>query len=378
MIEVLVTVPFTEARLGRPRDVSPRVSVSGSDPDTGDYSRTDVLYFLRRRRAPMKYLLKRSTIVCLLLSAALSSVTSHAFAQSYPSGPITLVIPLSPGDASDVAGRTMAEELGKLLKVPVVVMNRPGGGMTIGTDSVVKAKKDGYTILFTPNAALVANRILNPETVSYDPSKDLTPLGLATRTPMVITVRSDAPYKSFAEMVEFGKKNPGKIRVATVGAGSAGHLNVELINSLTGVGLTMVPFKGGAPGITALLGGHVEATSFTVGAVNSHLKSGAMKALVGSSHSPQFPDIPTLSQLGYRQNLLGVWVAFFAPAGVPAEVTRALVPAIEQVVKAPTIVAKLAALGIAQDWAPPEKLAAEIREEHRRIEDIARNAGLVK
>src|SRR4029434_6237972 len=312
------------------------------------------------------------SIVALLVSA------TYLHAQSYPNQAINLVIPLAPGDATDVAGRTMGEELSKLLKVPVVAVNRPGGGMTIGTDSVVKAKKDGYTILLTTNAALVSNRILNPETASYDPLKDLTPLGLSTRTPILLAVRQDAPYKSFGELVEFNKKNPVKVRVGTVGPGSAGHLNVEMINSLTGAGMTMVPFKGGAPGISAVLGGHVEGVAFSLGALSSHLKSGALRGIVISSHFPDHADIPTLPQLGYRQNLLGVWFGFFAPARVPAEVTKALVSAIEKAVKEPAVASKLANLGIVQDYQPPEKLVAEIREEHQTIEDIAKKAGLVK
>ncbi len=312
-------------------------------------------------------------LVLLLLGAA-----PPLGAQTYPTGPITLVIPLAPGDATDVAGRAMADELAKLLKVPIVPMNRPGAGMSIGTDSVVKAKKDGYTILLTPNAALVSARILNPETVTYDPLKDLTPLGLTTRTPILIAVRRDAPYKTFAEAVEFSKKNPGKVRVGSVGTGSVGHLDVEMINSLTGAGLTMVPFKGGAPGITAMLGGHVEGGAFSLGALSPHLKSGALRGLVLSNKFPGHPDIPTLSQLGHRQNLLGVWAAFFAPAGVPAEVTRTLVSAIEKVANDPAIAAKLAGIGILQDWAPPDRLVAEIREEHRVVEDLAKKAGLVK
>src|SRR6266545_2428990 len=314
------------------------------------------------------------TLLSLLATVVLvSSATPHAAAQSYPSGPITLVIPLAPGDATDVAGRTMAEELAKLLKVPVVPVNRPGAGMAIGTDSVVKAKKDGYTILLTPNAAVVSARILNPESVTYDPLKDLTPLGLTTRTPILVAVREDAPYRSFPEMIEFAKKNPGK-----VGTGSVGHLNVEMINALTGAGLTMVPFKGGAPGITALLGGHVEGGAFSLGALSSHVKSGAVRGMVVSNSFPGFPNIPTLPQLGYRQNLLGVWLAFFAPAGVPAEVTRTLLASIAKAAKDPAVAAKLVSFGILQDYAPPEKLVAEIREEHRTVEELAKKAGLVK
>jgi tripartite-type tricarboxylate transporter receptor subunit TctC len=313
----------------------------------------------------------------LILSLTIAPAT-YVHGQGYPNQPINLVLPYAPGDTGDVAGRAMAEELAKQLKVPVVSVNRPGAGGTIGTESVVKAKKDGYTILIAPNAALISSRILNPETVRYDPLKDLTPLGLATRSPLILAVRSDAEYKNFRELIEYAKKNPGKIRVGTFGTGSGGHFVVEIINSLTGAGLTMVPFKGASPAITALLGGHVEGVSPALGTITGHLKSGALRGVVISSKFPEFPDIPTLEQLGYRQKLWGVWWAFFAPAGVPAEVTKALVPAIEKVVKDPAIGAKLLTLGIIQDYVPPEKMAAEITEEHRSVDEIARKAGLVK
>src|SRR5262249_45099274 len=153
---------------------------------------------------------------------------THVRAQSYPNQAINLAIPLAPVDATDVAARTMGEELSKLLKVPIVAVSRPAGGMTIGPDRVGTANKDRDTSFLTTNAARDSNRILNPETASYDPLKDLTPLGLSTRTPILLAVRQDAPYKSFGELVEFAKKNPGKLRVGTVGPGSAGHLNVEM------------------------------------------------------------------------------------------------------------------------------------------------------
>jgi tripartite-type tricarboxylate transporter receptor subunit TctC len=321
----------------------------------------------------MKSLLSGLTAVSLL-----SIAIPHLGAQGYPNQAINVVIPLAPGDAADIACRTMAEELSKLLKVPVIVVNKPGAGGTLGTDSVVKAKKDGYTIVLTNNAALIYNRILTPESVVYDPFKDLTPLGLTTRFPLLLLVRPDAPYKSFSEMVEFAKKNPAKVRVGTVGAGSVGHFTLEIINAVTGAGLTMVPFKGASPGVTALLGGHVEGGVLALGTLLSHLKSGAMKGILASNKIPEFPEIPTLSQLGYRQNLFGVWLAFFAPTGVPAEVTKALVPAVEKAVKDPAVAAKLGGLGMVQDYVPPEKLFAEIREEHRTVEEIAKKTGLVK
>jgi tripartite-type tricarboxylate transporter receptor subunit TctC len=321
----------------------------------------------------MKSLLSSFTALLLLMIA-----TPHLGAQGYPNQTISVVMPLAAGDAADIACRAMAEELSKALKVPIIVVNKPGAGGTLGTDSAVKAKKDGYTILLTNNAALIYNRILTPESVQYDPFKDLTPLGLATRFPLLLIVRPDAPYKSFNELVEFSKKNPGKVRVGTVGAGSVGHFTLEIINSLTGAGLTMVPFKGASPGVTALLGGHVEGGVLALGTLLSHVKSGAMKGILTSSKIPEYPEIPTLPQLGYRQNLFGVWLAFFAPAGVPQEVTKALVPAIEKAVKDPAVVSKLAGLGMVQDYVSPEKLFAEVREEHRIVEEIAKKAGLVK
>ena len=318
------------------------------------------------------------SLVSGLTVAALVAIATYLGAESFPNQAINVVIPLAPGDAADIACRAMAEELAKLLKVPIVVVNKPGAGGTLGTDAAVKAKKDGYTIVLTNNAALIYNRILTPESVAYDPLKDLTPLGLATRFPLLVLVRPDAPYKTFNELVEFSKKNPGKIRLGTVGAGSVGHFTLEMINSLTGAGLTMVPFKGASPGVTAILGGHVEGGVLALGTLVAHVKSGAMKGILTSSKIPEYPEIPILPELGYRQNLFGVWLAFFAPSGVPAEVIKALVPAVEKVVKDPGVAAKLAGLGMIQDYVSPEKLVTEIREEHRTVEEIAKKAVLIK
>jgi tripartite-type tricarboxylate transporter receptor subunit TctC len=309
----------------------------------------------------------------LLLAAAIPLQ-----AQEYPKGAVTLVIPLAPGDATDTSARAIAEELAQELKVSIVPVNRPGAGGALGTEQVVKAKPDGNTIILTNNASLVFRSILDPKTASYNPLTDLTPLGLAMRSPSVLAVRGDAPYRNFAELVDYAKKNPGSVRIGTAGAGSVGEFCVRTINSLTGAGLLPVPFTGASPGVTALLGGHVEGVVLALGTMTGHLRNGTLRGIVISGRYPDFPDIPTLPELGYSEGLFGIWVAFFAPAGVPAEVTRALVPALERAIKSPAIGAKLRPLGMMMDYSPPEKLLAEIRDEHRRVSEIASKSGLVK
>ncbi len=149
------------------------------------------------------------------------------------------------------------------------------------------------------------------------------------------------------------------------------------LNSLTGAGLITVPFTGASPAVTALLGGHVEGVVLALGTMTGHLRSGTLRGIVISSKYPDFPDIPTLSELGYSEQLFGVWVGFFAPAGVSAEVARTLVPALERAIKSPAIGAKLKPLGMLMEYSPPEKLLAEIRDEHARVRGLARKAGLL-
>src|SRR6267142_3186603 len=253
-------------------------------------------------------------------------------AQEYPKGSLTLVIPLAPGDATDTSARAIADELSRELKVPIVPVNRPGAGGALGTELVVKAKPDGNTIILTNNASLVFRSILDPKTASYNPLTDLTPLGLAMRSPTILAVRGDAPYKTLGQMAEHAKKDPGGVRIGTAGAGSVGDFCVLTLNSLTGAGLTTVPFTGASPAVTALLGGHVEGVILALGTMTGHLRSGTLRGIIISTRYPDFPGIPTLSELGYSEQLFGVWVGCFAPAGVSAEVTRTLVPALERAI----------------------------------------------
>jgi tripartite-type tricarboxylate transporter receptor subunit TctC len=312
----------------------------------------------------------------LILACIALLVPLRVAAQSYPTGPINLVIPLAAGDATDTAARAIVEELARELKVAVVPVNRPGAAGALGTDVVVKAPKDGHTILLTNNAALVFRAVLDPKVATYDPFKDLTPLGLAMRSPSILVASAEQPFKNFKEMIEYSKKAP--VRIGTAGVGSVGHFCVNTLVTLTGTELTMVPFTGATPAVTAVRGNHVEGVILALGTMTGHLRSGAVRGILISSKSSDFPDIPTLADLGYSEPLFGVWTAFFAPAGVPAEVTNLLVPALERAIRSPGVAAKLKPLGILPDYAPPAKLVAEMREEHQRVSQIARQAGLVK
>lgn len=317
-----------------------------------------------------------SFAVLWFLVAAAYPFQVHA--QDYPKGPINLVIPLAPGDAVDIAARTLSEELSRLLKVPIIAQNRPGAGSALGTDIAAKARKDGYTILITNNASLIARRILDPATAPYDPFNDFVPLGMAFRTPTILAVRSDSPFRNFAGMIEFAKVNPGKVRLGTPGIGTVADLSLQLVNSLAGTDITMVPFTGASPAVTALRGGHVEGILLALGVVSGQVKAGALKGLAISSRFPEFPDIPPITELGYRQDLQGVWSGFFAPAGVSAEVVGTLVSAIEKAVNAPDLAPRLLALGMVREYVAPAPLRERMREEYRLIEELVKKTGLGK
>ncbi len=314
----------------------------------------------------------------MALAFTLICLPAAVQAQPFPTGPISVVVPLAPGDAADVAARALGEELSRLLKTPVLAINRPGAGGAVGANSVVQARKDGHTILFAQNGALTFRAVLDPQSVTYDALRDLVPLGIASRTPSILVARSDAPYRTFAALIEYSKKNPGQARMGHPGSGSVGEFGVQLINALTAAELVPVPYSGAAPAIAALRGGHIEGVVLSLGALSAHIKSGAFRGLVASSRFPEFADIPTMRELGYREELFGIWFSFLAPAGIPEDARKALVGAIEQAVKAPAIAARLAPLGIMQSYAAPEQMTAEIREEFKRVSEMARKTGVVK
>ena len=313
----------------------------------------------------------RKLAAALAAALALAALPLSASAQGWPKGTtITVVVPLAAGDGGDITARAMSEALAKELDAPVVVSNKPGAGGALGVQSVIQAKKDGTTVLFTQNSPLTIRRVLEPAAANYDPLKDLTPVAITTRTPSVLVVRKDAPFQTFQEMVAYAKKNPGKVRIGNAGPGSAGDLSVQLINAAAATDLGSIPYKGAAPAVTDVIGGQVEGVILALGAVASHMKAGTLKAIAISNPFPELPDVPTLGKLGYKQEILGVWFAWMLPAGTPPEVAQALAPALQKATRDAAIAQRLLPLGIVQEWEPAARVASEITREYDAITQV--------
>jgi tripartite-type tricarboxylate transporter receptor subunit TctC len=302
---------------------------------------------------------------------------SVLFAERFPDHPIQLVIPNAAGSSMDLGGRMIAAELEKILGTNIIPTNKPGAGTVLGTDTVIRAKKDGYTLLYNDlQSALIIAPIINPEIVHYDPSKDVEPLGFHFLFPNTITVRSDSPWKTFLELIDYAKKNPGKARFSTMGIGTLPNLLLEMIQAMTGAQFTHIPFKGGESVVTAVLGGHVEATCHSLAGVKPHVDAGKMRILLINNKMPAFPEIPIITELGYKESLPIAGFGLYAPAGIPEEARKALIPAIEKAVR--NTKSKVEEMWGVIQYKSPSEQRKMWEEEYHKIYEIATNIGLRK
>jgi len=313
-----------------------------------------------------------AVVFCLMFS--LTFLLPSLQAETYPSQPIQLIITLAPGDGLDVTGRAIAEQLAKILKTPVVPVNKPGGGGTVGVDYVVKGKKDGYNILYT-NSSLIYTYAMNPENVPYNPFQDLEPLCLVGYVPLLIAVQAESPWKSFQELLDYMKKNPGKVRGSSSGVGSIGHFGYEVILMETGAGITMVPFKGAMPGFTALLGGHIEVAIPSITIISPHLTAGKARALLTSKKIPEHPNIPTLTELGYKRDIPSVWNAAFVPTGVADSIRKILISAFEKSIKTQDVADTMQKIGYVHDYKPEEEFRKSMLEEYLIVKELSKTIG---
>jgi tripartite-type tricarboxylate transporter receptor subunit TctC len=310
-------------------------------------------------------------------SAALVLPTS-AWAQWAPTRAVTIVVPYPAGGPTDILARIVGAELTRALGQPVVVENVPGGAGAIGTRRVAQAAADGHVLVFGTNQTHATNISLLPQGGGYDPVKDFAPVaGLADLQHLVV-VSPELPVKTPAELVALAKKDPGKLTAGSTGPGSASHLALELFKVRTGTDIAHVPYKGSAPLLTDLLGGHVNLSFATTPTVLQQIQSGKLRAIAVASpnRSPYLPELPTLAEAGVRGVEADAWLAVFAPAGVPAPALARLREATLEAMKQPAVRETLTRSGMTPNARDGAAFAGFVREDVARWAEVVRVANV--
>ncbi|MCC6888404.1 MAG: tripartite tricarboxylate transporter substrate binding protein [Hyphomicrobiales bacterium] len=314
-------------------------------------------------------------VLCAILLAW--SAQAQSPADSYPSKPIRIVVPFAPGGIVDTSARVVGQELSKRWGQQVVVENRPGGNGFIGVMAAVKAPADGYTLLMAHTGEFAVNPAIFPD-IPYEFDRDIAPMTMITHAPMVVVVNSNLPVKTMKELLDMARAKPGAVGVSTPGNGSINHLLLEWMNLTTGVKFLHVPYRGGAPAITATAGGEVPAGKAALGSAMPHIKSGRVRVLAVTTAERSFvdPSWPTLMESGIPGVRSSIWAGLFAPKGVPQPIIDKLYKEIAQILQLPGVKERFAAGGGVPGGMPPNEFGAAIREEAANLKKIAITAGV--
>lgn len=310
-----------------------------------------------------------ATLLATLLCAA------AALAQDYPSQPIRIIVPFSPGGAVDGPTRAVAQELSKRLKQQVIIDNRPGAGATIGTEVVAKAPPDGYTLLLASQTNAIAASMY--ARLSYHPIDDFAAISLLGREPGVLVVHPSLPVKSVAELIAYAKERPGQLNYASSGNGSGQHLFMAMFASMAGVQLTHVPYRGSGQATTDLLAGTVPMSIPGTAGMIAHIRAGKLRplAISGSVRSPQLPDVPTLDESGLSGYSAYVWLGLLAPKGTPAPIIERLNREVIAALAAPEVKSYFSGAGIEAVGSTPAEFEAYFREERDRWARVVKESG---
>ncbi|MGH6770019.1 MAG: Bug family tripartite tricarboxylate transporter substrate binding protein [Xanthobacteraceae bacterium] len=311
----------------------------------------------------------------LALAPALAMFATVAAAQTYPSRPITVIVPFTPGSPNDVVARMLADDLTKRLGQSIVIDNRPGAGTTIGTRAAAAAELNGYTLLFTSSSIVVAPAMYkNP---GFDPRKSFVPVANVVFGHWVTVIEKSIPAKNMQEFIAYARANPGKLAFG-FGQGTAPQLVGEWLKAREKLDVTSVPYKGGAQAVTDMLGGRIHLNIGTTSTLVPLVKAGKIKAI--SVWSPKryanLPDVPTMIESGFPGLALGYWAGMFAPAGTPAAIVNKLNAAINAGLNSPEVKARLAKRGLEGRPGTPKDFAAFIASEQPRWAEIVRVSGV--
>jgi tripartite-type tricarboxylate transporter receptor subunit TctC len=311
------------------------------------------------------------TAFCVLLAAIFA-----VQAQAFPDKPVRLVVPYSAGGSTDLISRALGHKLSEMWGQTVVIDNRPGGSTIIATDIVADSAPDGYTLLVTTTSFSIVPSLTDK--LPYDPAKDFEPITLVNTTPLVLVVNPGVPAKSVKELIALAKARPGELNFGSAGSGGSNHLAGELFNVMAGVKIVHVPYKGNAPALNDLVGGHVDIVFNGLTSAVPLIKAGRLRPLAVTSltRADALPDVPTLDELGLKGFQATAWNGLSAPAGTPKSVIARINADVVKVLHSPELVERLKAEGSDPVGNSPEQFTAFLREETAKWSKVIKFAGI--
>ncbi len=317
-------------------------------------------------------------LAVIAIGLSYSLVASHnVFAQDFPDKTVRIVVPYPPGGFNDTLARVVGDRLSKIWSQPVLVDNRPGGNTTLGNNLVAKAPPDGYTVLITPLPFSALPGLYGAQ-LSYDALKDFSPLVLAANTQNVLTVRNDLPVNNVKELLDYARKNPGKLNYGSTGSGSSNHLSMELLMRMTDTKMTHIPYKGSAPATLAMLSGEIDALFDNIPNVLPQLRAGKMKAIAvtGTQRSVLFPSVPTVAESGVPGYEVNVWFGMQLPAGTPKPLIERMNRDIVRVLKEPEVIKKFRDQGVEVIASTPAAFSQLLQSEVLKWTQVIRDANI--
>jgi len=321
--------------------------------------------------------MKTTTSLLAAAVAVLLALPAHAQPR-YPEKPVRMVVPAPPGSAPDILARLLGQKLAEGWGQPVVIDNVVGASGNIGTDRVAKAAGDGYTLLFNTIGPIAVNVTLFGDKLPYDPLKDLAPVSLVTRMPNLLTVNPGVPVRTLRELIALARKEPGKLRYGTAGAGTTQHLSGELLNTLEKINLVAIPYKSSAQMTTDAIGGQIEVLFHNAQPLLPHVKAGTLRAIAitSSKRSPTLPDLPTMSESGVPGFEITAWFGVMAPATTPAPLVQKISADVQRVTALPEIRDRILADASEPVGNRPEEYAAFIQSEVAKWRGVIRQANM--
>jgi tripartite-type tricarboxylate transporter receptor subunit TctC len=303
---------------------------------------------------------------------------SPAHAQSFPSGPVRIIVPFPAGGATDVLGRVLSIHLQNLWGPPVVSEYRPGAAGLIGTRQVASSPADGYTLLMASTGAILALAGDRPGSGAFDITRELAPISLIAAPPYIVVVHPSLPVKTTAELIAHAKQNPGKLTFGSSGAGSASHLSAALFQQMAGIDLLHISYRGTGPAVTDLLGGRIDMMFSPALVVTPHIAAGTLRVIgtTGSERSALFPDFPTVAETGLPGYSSLGWFGLFAPAGTPREIVAKVSADTKTVLSLPDAKQRLAEQGAEPAPSTPEAFAGFVNSDIGKWLDLAQKAGI--